>query len=190
MNTIPNILTFFRLILIPFFLVAFYLPFEWAYFASAAIFVIAAVTDYFDGYLARRLKQTSPFGAFLDPVADKVMVTTTLVVLVEHYDSVWISLPAIIMVGREVVISALREWMAEIGSRASVAVNKWGKYKTASQMLAITGLLWQYQPWMVFLAKILLGVAAILTIWSMVTYLKAAWPYLKGENSDDLTRKS
>lgn len=190
MNTIPNILTLFRLILIPFFIVAFYLPVQWAYITSAAIFVLAAVTDYFDGYLARRLQQTSPFGAFLDPVADKVMVTTTLVILVEHYDSVWITLPAVIMVGREVVISALREWMAEIGSRASVAVNKWGKYKTASQMLAITGLLWQYQPWMILAAEALLYVAAILTIWSMITYIRAAWPYLRGENSDDLAKKS
>lgn len=189
MNTIPNILTFFRLLLIPFFVVAFYLPFQGAYFVSAGIFVLAAATDYLDGFLARRLKQTSPFGAFLDPVADKVIVTTTLVVLVQHYHSIWISLPAMIMVGREVVISALREWMAEIGSRSSVAVNKLGKYKTTAQMVSITGLLWQYEPWMIFLAKILLYIAAVLTIWSMVTYLKAAWPFLTGQNGNESEAK-
>lgn len=182
MKTIPNILTLFRLILIPFFLITFYLPFHWAYMVSAAIFALAAVTDYFDGFLARRLKQTSPFGAFLDPVADKVMVTTTFVVLVQHYDSLWISFPAMIVIGREVVISALREWMAELGSRASVKVSKMGKYKTTAQMTAITGLLWQYQPWMVLASKALLYVAVILTIWSMVLYLKAAWPYLMNKN--------
>ncbi|MFM2477405.1 CDP-diacylglycerol--glycerol-3-phosphate 3-phosphatidyltransferase [Celerinatantimonas sp. MCCC 1A17872] len=186
MNTIPNILTVFRLFLIPFFLVAFYIPVHWAYFASAAIFVVAAVTDYFDGFLARRLKQTSPFGAFLDPVADKVMVTTTLVVLVEHYDSIWISLPAMVVIGREVVISALREWMAELGSRASVAVSKLGKYKTAAQMTAITGLLWQYQPWMVSASKVLLYIAVVLTIWSMVSYLRAAWPFLTGQKKSNI----
>ncbi|MFM2483661.1 CDP-diacylglycerol--glycerol-3-phosphate 3-phosphatidyltransferase [Celerinatantimonas yamalensis] len=190
MKTIPNILTLFRLILIPFFLVAFYLPVPWAYTASAAIFVLAAFTDYLDGFLARRLKQTTAFGAFLDPVADKVMVTTTLVVLVEHYDSIWISLPAMVVIGREVVISALREWMAELGSRASVAVNKLGKYKTAAQMASITGLLWQYQPWMVIGSKILLYFAVLLTIWSMIAYIKAAWPYLTGQKQSELHEKS
>lgn len=180
MKTLPNLLTTFRLILIPFFAVVFYLPVSWAYFAAALIFVVAAITDYFDGYFARKLEQTSPFGAFLDPVADKVMVATALIMLVAHYHSIWVTIPALIMIGREVIISALREWMAQMGKRDSVAVNSLGKYKTTAQMTAIIALLWQLYPWMIQLGMVTLYVATILTIWSMLTYLKAAWPSLKG----------
>lgn len=181
MKTLPNLLTSFRLILIPFFAVAFYLPVTWAYFAAALLFVIAAITDYFDGYFARKLKQTTPFGAFLDPVADKLMVVTALVMLVGHYHLIWVTIPALIMIARELIISALREWMAEIGQRSSVAVNSLGKYKTTAQMTSLIALLWQAQDWMFWLGIVALYVATILTIWSMVTYLKAAWPIMRAQ---------
>ena len=172
--SIPNILSFVRLILIPFFVIAFYLPYEWSPFATALIFFIAGVTDWFDGYLARRLNQTTRFGAFIDPVADKLMVATALVLVVEHYHSVWVTIPAVTMIGREIMISALREWMAEIGKRASVAVSWVGKVKTASQMFALLMLLWRPYEWTVWLGYISLYAAMVLTYWSMIQYLLAA----------------
>jgi CDP-diacylglycerol--glycerol-3-phosphate 3-phosphatidyltransferase len=110
---IPTLLTLFRVILIPFFVLAFYLPVVWAPFACALIFLVAAVTDWFDGYLARRWNQSTRFGAFLDPVADKVMVAIAMVLVAEHYHTWWVTLPAATMIGREIIISALREWMAD-----------------------------------------------------------------------------
>lgn len=178
MLNIPNLLTLFRLVLIPVFVVVFYFPVEWSYFAAAVFFVLAAITDWFDGYLARKLNQTTPFGAFLDPVADKVMVATALVLIVEHYSSIFVTIPAIIMIGREILISALREWMAELGKRASVAVGMAGKWKTTIQMMSLTGLIWQYNIWMIWLSYALLYVAVILTFYSMMQYLKAAKPEL------------
>ncbi|ABR75051.1 CDP-diacylglycerol--glycerol-3-phosphate 3-phosphatidyltransferase [Actinobacillus succinogenes] len=177
----PTFLTLFRVVLIPFFIIAFYLPVEWSPFAATAVFFIASITDWFDGYLARKWKQTTRFGAFLDPVADKVIVATALVLVVEYYHVFWITIPAIIMISREIIISALREWMAEIGSRTAVAVSWIGKVKTTAQMLALGGLLWRYNSVMEILAIILLYVAAILTIWSMLQYLKAAKSYLLDE---------
>ncbi|MDG2942908.1 CDP-diacylglycerol--glycerol-3-phosphate 3-phosphatidyltransferase [Exercitatus varius] len=174
----PTFLTLFRVVLIPFFIIAFYLPVTWSPFAATAIFFIASITDWFDGYLARKWKQTTRFGAFLDPVADKVIVAAALVLVVEYYHAFWITIPAIIMISREIIISALREWMAEIGSRTTVAVSWIGKVKTTAQMLALGGLLWRYNPTMEILAIILLYVAAILTIWSMLQYLKAAKSHL------------
>ncbi|GKX54924.1 CDP-diacylglycerol--glycerol-3-phosphate 3-phosphatidyltransferase [Leminorella grimontii] len=171
---IPTLLTLFRVILIPFFVLAFYLPYTWAPLACASIFVIAAVTDWFDGFLARKWKQTTRFGAFLDPVADKVMVATALVLVVEHYSVWWISLPAATMIAREIIISALREWMAEIGKRSSVAVSWIGKVKTMAQMMALIGLLWRPNQWVEVLGFVLLYIAAILTFWSMFQYLKAS----------------
>ena len=162
---IPIFLTMFRVILIPFFVIAFYLPIESSPFITTFIFFIAGVTDWLDGYLARKWKQTTRFGAFLDPVADKVMVVT-----------------AIIMISREIIISALREWMAELGERSKVAVSWWGKWKTTAQMLALGGLLWRYNNYMEIAAIILLYIAAILTVWSMLQYLQAA----KGSLLDDL----
>lgn len=170
----PTFLTLFRVVLIPFFIIAFYLPVEWAPFAATAIFFVASITDWFDGYLARKWKQTTRFGAFLDPVADKVIVAAALVLIVEYYHAFWITLPAIVMIAREIIISALREWMAEIGSRATVAVSWVGKVKTTAQMLALGGLLWRQAPWMEIAGFVLLYIAAILTIWSMLQYLKAA----------------
>ncbi|RKF19710.1 CDP-diacylglycerol--glycerol-3-phosphate 3-phosphatidyltransferase [Alginatibacterium sediminis] len=179
MNNIPNILTMFRVVLIPVFLVCFYLPTENAGFWSALVFTFAAFTDYLDGYLARRLGQSTPFGAFLDPVADKLMVAAALVVIAEYFQSPWVTVPAIVMISREIVISALREWMAELGKRGNVAVSSLGKYKTTFQMIAITALLWNGYQWMTVIGTVLLFIAMVLTLWSMVVYLRAAWPTLR-----------
>nr|WP_294107645.1 CDP-diacylglycerol--glycerol-3-phosphate 3-phosphatidyltransferase [Providencia sp.] len=172
---IPTWLTLFRVILIPFFVLAFYLQVSWGPFACALIFVIAAVTDWFDGFLARLWKQTTKFGAFLDPVADKVMVATALVLVTESYDVWYITLPAATMIAREIIISSLREWMAEIGKRSSVAVSWIGKFKTTAQMMSLVGLLWRPNPLIENLSIALMYVAAILTFWSMFQYLMAAW---------------
>lgn len=172
---IPTLLTLFRVVLIPFFVLAFYLPFVWAPLLCAFIFVVAAVTDWFDGFLARRLKQTTRFGAFLDPVADKVMVAVALVLVAEHYHAWWITLPAATMIAREIIISALREWMAEIGKRSHVAVSWVGKVKTTAQMLALVGLLWRPERMVEGAGIIALYIAAVLTFWSMFQYLSAAW---------------
>lgn len=176
---LPNILTMSRIVMIPVFVVIFYLPAQWSYLVSAAIFALAGATDWLDGYLARKLDQSTPFGAFLDPVADKLMVAVALTVLIEEHASLILTVPATIIIGREIVISALREWMAEMGSRASVAVSYIGKIKTTAQMVAIITLL-AFPPG-VFGAWIgtgLLYLAAVLTLWSMFLYLKAAWPDL------------
>ncbi|MCL1048107.1 CDP-diacylglycerol--glycerol-3-phosphate 3-phosphatidyltransferase [Shewanella abyssi] len=178
---IPIALTLFRLLLLPVFVVLFYMPDSWALFAAAFVFWLAAVTDALDGYAARKLKQSTRFGAFLDPVADKIMVTTALVLLVAQYDSVWLTLPALFMIGREIVISALREWMAEIGKRGAVAVSWIGKYKTAAQMTAITGLIWQPNDFIIYSAFGLFYVATVLTFWSMMSYIMAAWGDLTAE---------
>ena len=171
---IPIFLTIFRVILIPFFVIAFYLPIESSPFITTFIFFIAGVTDWLDGYLARKWKQTTRFGAFLDPVADKVLVAVAFVCVVEYYHTWWITIPVCIMIAREIIISALREWMAELGSRSKVAVSWLGKVKTTSQMLALGGLLWRYNIYMEVAAIVLLYIAAILTIWSMLQYLTAA----------------
>ena len=180
--TIPNSLTLARILLIPILVVVFYLPFDWTGLAAAMIFSAAAMTDWFDGYLARKLNQFSDFGAFLDPVADKLMVAVALVVLLERYPHLWFSLPAMIIIGREIVISALREWMAEIGKRTSVAVSYVGKVKTALQMIAIIILLAQTSldnSWVELIGFAALYVAAGLTLWSMLVYIRAAWPDFK-----------
>lgn len=180
---IPNLLTLLRIVLIPVFVLVFYLPYSWAPYWAGFIFALAAVTDWFDGYLARRLDQQSPFGAFLDPVADKLMVAVALVMIVEAYANPLITIPAIIIIGREIVISALREWMAELGKRGSVAVSYVGKVKTTLQMAAIFFLvLAQPGSTLAWAAIVTLYVAAALTLWSMIEYLKAAWSDL----TDDL----
>jgi len=180
---IPNWLTFLRIILIPVFVLVFYLPFEGNHIVAALIFTVAALTDWLDGYLARSLHQVSKLGAFLDPVADKLIVTTALVLLVGEKDLPFLAIPAAVIVGREIVVSALREWMAEIGNRTSVAVSFLGKIKTTAQMAALV-LLLAYKPggrleWLVTPGYILLYVAAFLTLWSMCIYLKAAWRDLR-----------
>jgi CDP-diacylglycerol--glycerol-3-phosphate 3-phosphatidyltransferase len=180
---IPNTLTILRILLIPVLVIVFYMPFENHLLVAAGIFAAAAVTDWFDGYLARRLGQMTAFGAFLDPVADKLMVAIALVLLVERHDTLLFTLAACVIIGREIVISALREWMAELGKRTSVAVSYIGKVKTAFQMVAITGLL-AIDPatdegWLLALCYLVLYAAAVLTLWSMVVYLRAAWVVIK-----------
>jgi len=178
---IPNALTIFRIILIPVFVLVFYLPFEWSFVASACVFWLAGFTDFLDGYLARKLDQSTPFGAFLDPVADKLMVVIALGLLIERFNIWYFTLPALVIIGREILISALREWMAEIGERNSVAVSMVGKAKTMLQMLAIFLFLFVQAPtgWVYYIALLTLYVSVVLTLWSMTVYLKAAWPKLK-----------
>ena len=180
---IPNTLTILRILLIPILVIVFYAPFENHLLVAAGIFAAAAVTDWFDGYLARRLGQMTAFGAFLDPVADKLMVAIALVLLVERHDTLLFTLAACVIIGREIVISALREWMAELGRRTSVAVSYIGKVKTGFQMVAITGLLAinpaTDESWLLALCYLVLYAAAVLTLWSMVVYLRAAWVVIK-----------
>jgi CDP-diacylglycerol--glycerol-3-phosphate 3-phosphatidyltransferase len=177
---IPNLLTLLRVLLIPFFILLFYMPFSWSYWATASVFAIAAITDWLDGYLARKWQQSTPFGAFLDPVADKLMVAVALVLLVAEHGNLWLTIPATVIIGREIVVSALREWMAELGARAHVAVSNLGKWKTAAQMVALVILLANPPHFtiIVLLGYVLLIIAAALTLWSMVQYLLAAWPHL------------
>ncbi|MFZ2209344.1 MAG: CDP-diacylglycerol--glycerol-3-phosphate 3-phosphatidyltransferase [Porticoccaceae bacterium] len=180
MINLPTSLTLLRVVLIPLLVVVFYLPWRWHYLAAAGIFALAGFTDWADGYLARRLGQETRFGAFLDPVADKLIVVVALVVLLQRQATLAFALPTMIIIGRELLISALREWMAELGQRASVAVSGIGKVKTTLQMVAITGLLVFDRdgsfPALNLVALGLLYGAALLTLWSMVIYLRAAWP--------------
>lgn len=183
--TLANQLTLFRILLIPVFVAVFYLPYSWSYPVSAAIFGIAAITDWLDGYVARKYNQSTAFGAFLDPVADKLMVVVALVLLTSVHPSAWFAVPAAVIVGREIVISALREWMAEMGARASVAVSYIGKVKTTAQMTSIIVLLAfnpeDYYGFTTF-GYLLLYTAAFLTLWSMIIYIRAALPTLLAEN--------
>ncbi len=181
--TFANQLTLLRIIFIPLFVIVFYLPVSWAHVACALIFTVAAITDWLDGYVARKYNQSTPFGAFLDPVADKLMVAIALLLLVSiHHDSAWFVAAAAVIVGREIIISALREWMAELGQRASVAVSYIGKVKTTLQMIAIIFLLTDLHQ-LYNLGYIALAGAAGLTLWSMVLYLRAASPFLLANSS-------
>ncbi|MFA5630803.1 MAG: CDP-diacylglycerol--glycerol-3-phosphate 3-phosphatidyltransferase [Porticoccaceae bacterium] len=184
MWNLPNLLTFLRILLIPLLVLVYYLPIEGRYLLAAAIFALAAVTDWFDGYLARKLDQTTAFGAFLDPVADKLIVAVALVILVQSRPELLVVLPTMIIIGREILISALREWMAEMGRRTSVAVSMLGKVKTTLQMIAIMLLLLadpSQGGLFNTLGILMLYAAAILTLWSMILYLSAAWPRLTGK---------
>jgi len=179
---IPNLITVFRLLVIPIFVIAFYWPTHYSFYISALVFALAAFTDWLDGYLARRLNQVSSLGAFLDPVADKLMVAVALVLLVDAYSTPYLALPAAIIIGREIAISALREWMAELGQSKKVAVSYLGKLKTASQMLAIILLLSQNPKHPTILGSfgfVLLYLAVLLTLASMFMYLRAAWEQVK-----------
>jgi len=181
---IPNILTLLRIVLIPVFVCIFYLPADvfpahLVNLSATVVFALATVTDWLDGYLARRLNQTSAFGAFLDPVADKLMVAAALIVLVE-FDRVG-AIVALIIIGREIAISALREWMASVGESKSVAVAMIGKFKTGFQMAAILFLLYHDPLWLLdaqLVGTILIYIAAFLTLLSMAYYIKAAWPQI------------
>ncbi len=172
-----------RIALVPVLVVFFYLPFHWANVACVVVFVLAAVTDWADGYVARRMGQMSRFGAFLDPVADKIMVATALILLVQKQESyeVIFAIASAVIVGREIAISALREWLAEVGQRSLVKVSWLGKMKTGFQMTAIGFLLYHdnigWVP-MALLGELLLYTAAALTLWSMWTHLTSAWPVI------------
>lgn len=191
----PNILTLLRISVVPLLVVFFYLPTWWGHLAAAIVFAIASITDWLDGYLARYLKQSTKLGAFLDPVADKLMVCISLVIIVAEptfqfvtvtnavvsIPSAVITIPAAIIVAREIIVSALREWMAELGKRKSVAVTSLGKLKTSVQMMALVVMLYcdnSTTASIVFTGYLLLYIAAVLTVWSMFIYLKAAWAEL------------
>lgn len=181
---LPNALTWFRIVAIPLVVVVFYLPVPWSRPAAGVLFALAGVTDYVDGYLARRLNQTSRFGAFLDPVADKLIVSTALVLLVQRDPTIVLAVVAGIIIGREITVSALREWMTLIGARAHVAVTFFGKWKTTLQIVGISLMLYQKPIGHVELYPIglaVLFIAAGLTIWSMLDYLRAAWPMMVRE---------
>lgn len=185
MYTLPNLITMFRVVLIPVFVIVYFLDWRWAHEAAAFIFWLAAITDWFDGYLARKLKQSSAFGAFLDPVADKLIVATALIMITHTYQTLWITMPAIILLSREVYVSSLREWMGQMGLSSNVKVSFIGKCKTTAQMLALIGLLsgmeyfLDFRIFWVSLGYILLYAATILSLWSMWVYTAAAVPALK-----------
>lgn len=188
---LPNALTLFRIALLPVMVAVFYLhdaisgvPLRAANATAAGVFVLASLTDWLDGWLARRFNQASAFGAFLDPVADKLMVAVTLFLLVQSHPTALLAITAAVIVGREIAVSALREWMAFVGERSRVRVQLIGKIKTVVQIIAIIVLLLERDKgaqllrfWLV--GETLLVIAAILTIWSGLAYLRAAWPALR-----------
>jgi CDP-diacylglycerol--glycerol-3-phosphate 3-phosphatidyltransferase len=180
---IPNVLTVGRILAVPLVVALFYWTSNpWADPLAAFVFIMAAITDWIDGYLARRLGVTTPLGAFLDPVADKLMVATALVLLVSK-DPHWvIVISAMIIVGREITVSALREWMAQLGAHAKVAVSSLGKWKTIVQMTGLSFMVYRNDLFglpIYEMGKVMLVVAAVLTLWSMVSYMRAAWPELR-----------
>jgi CDP-diacylglycerol---glycerol-3-phosphate 3-phosphatidyltransferase len=179
---LPNSLTLGRMIAVPLVVVLFYWSSPWGDPLAAFVFILAAITDWIDGYLARKLGSTTPLGEFLDPVADKLMVTTALILLVAH-DQHWIIVvSAMVIVGREIAVSALREWMAQLGARAKVAVSSLGKWKTILQMVGLSFMMYRLDLLGLPIYRLgvgLLVIAAALTLWSMVAYLKAAWPELR-----------
>lgn len=179
---IPLILTAARIMAIPVIALIYLLPFSWAHPVAAILLALAAFTDWLDGYLARSWSQMTQLGAFLDPVADKLLVAVALVMVLSSHLIPYLGVPAAIIIGREIAISALREWMSIIGKRVSVKVSIIAKYKTAIQMLSLILLVWYHPASSVYVkwtAAILLYIAAILTMWSMCIYLKAAWPDLR-----------
>jgi CDP-diacylglycerol--glycerol-3-phosphate 3-phosphatidyltransferase len=188
---LPTWLTLFRVGLLPVMVAAFSLPYPGHNITAAIVFILAAFTDWLDGYLARRMNLTSAFGAFLDPVADKLMVAVTLFLLVQsHPNAGWsgivMAITAAIIVGREISVSALREWMAEIGMSATVKVAFVGKLKTVMQMVALVVLIVQHEKEasalrLYHIGEALLVIAGVLTIWSGLYYLRAAWPMLRGD---------
>lgn len=187
---LPTWLTLFRVALLPVMVLVFYLPFPGHNITAAIVFVLAAITDWLDGYLARRMNLTSAFGAFLDPVADKLMVAVTLFMLVESHRGGWpgvlMAITSAVIVGREISVSALREWMAEIGMRATIKVAFIGKLKTVMQMVALVVLIVQHEKAaealrLYHIGEGLLVIAGVLTIWSGLYYLRAAWPFLRDD---------
>ena len=181
--TEPNVLTWLRILAIPLVVVLFYMPYQWSDPAAGLLFAAAGITDSLDGYYARKLGQTSRLGAFLDPVADKLIVAVALVLLVSKDPRAIVVLMAVVIIGREIAISALREWMAEIGQRRKVAVSSLGKLKTILQIVGLSMMLIRWDVWFLptyNLGVILTAIAAVLTVLSAIDYLRAAWPDLKG----------
>lgn len=175
---VPISITLLRIAAIPIVALLYLLPFTWSNAAAALVFIVAALTDWLDGFLARMLSQVTDFGAFLDPVADKLLVSVSLVIILGVRPGIWLAIPTAIIIGREIAISALREWMAELGKKAGVKVRYIGKIKTVSQMLALILLLWYSDVDPVVLkwaGPVLLWIAAALTVWSMFIYLAVAW---------------
>ena len=180
---LPNTLTWMRILMIPAILVLFNMPYWWKDPAACAAFALAGITDSLDGYYARKWGQTSRLGAFLDPVADKLIVTAALVLIVSKDPRWFVVIAAIVIIGREIAVSALREWMAEIGARGRIKVSIWGKYKTIMQIVGLSLLLYRRDLFGIPIYKlglVLTGVAAVLTLWSMILYLRLAWPELRG----------
>lgn len=200
---LPNNLTIARIVMIPLFVAIAYFPpamginqptisdnvianmgmYQFSdslirHFLLTFVFILAAITDWLDGYFARKMNISSAFGRFLDPVADKLMVAAALIILVQWHPDIVMAISAIVIISREIAVSALREWMAELGKRTSVAVSQVGKMKTAFQMVAITVLLLNWESLETF-GYLLMLISVVLTLWSMFIYLKAAWPYLK-----------
>ncbi len=181
---LPTNLTLLRIALIPLLAIVFYLPWEYSNIVCTFIFFIAGFTDWLDGYLARKMKLETAFGAFLDPVADKLMVAFVLVLIVQVQASATLAIASAIIIGREIIIASLREWMAEIGQRATVKVSELGKWKTTTQMLAIGFLLYREDLLGLPINSIglyLLYIAAFLTLWTMIIYLSAAYSVLSEE---------
>jgi|SRR5665213_2041648 len=182
---VPNSLTWLRILMIPAILALFYMPYGWANPAACAAFALAGITDSLDGYYARKLGQTSRLGAFLDPVADKLIVTAALVLIVSKDPRWFVVITAIVIIGREIAVSALREWMAEIGARGRIKVSVLAKYKTIMQIVGLSFLLFRQDLFglpIYTLGLLLTAVAAVLTLWSMVLYLRLAWPALRGSS--------
>ena len=180
-KNIPNYFTLLRILLVPVIVVFYYLPFASVHVIATVLFILASFTDFLDGFLARRWKVSSGLGAFLDPVADKILVVICLTMLVSQERLSVIVLATLIIVAREMIVSGLREWMAEVGKRAHVAVSYIGKWKTCCQMLAIILLLYSSSTspfWITWTGVVLIYIAAVLTLWSMSMYIKAAWPVL------------
>jgi CDP-diacylglycerol--glycerol-3-phosphate 3-phosphatidyltransferase len=179
---LPNTLTWLRILMIPGVVVLYYLPFWWAHPAAGIGFALAGITDTLDGYFARKLGLTSRLGAFLDPVADKLIVAAALVLIVSA-DSRWfVVIMAIVIIGREIAVSALREWMAEIGARGRIKVSQLAKYKTIMQITGLSMMLFHHPLLGIAIYKlgvVLTAIAAVLTLWSMVLYLRLAWPELR-----------
>ena len=181
---VPNTLTWLRILMIPAILALFYLlPYPWADPAACAAFALAGITDSLDGYYARKLGQTSRLGAFLDPVADKLIVAAALVLIVSKDPRWFVVIVAVVIIGREIAVSALREWMAEIGARGRIKVSMLAKYKTIMQIVGLSLLLFRQNLFGIPTYKVglvLTAIAAVLTLWSMVQYLRLAWPELRG----------
>jgi CDP-diacylglycerol--glycerol-3-phosphate 3-phosphatidyltransferase len=185
-DNLPNVLTIARIVAVPLVIALFYWDHPWSNPLAATVFIAAALTDSLDGFLARKLDITTPLGEFLDPVADKLMVATALVLLVGHDTRPLIVITAAVIIGREITVSALREWMAQLGARGKVAVSGMGKLKTTLQLTGLSMMMFRNDVFglpVYQIGVLLLVLAAVLTLWSMGSYMRAAWPELRGRSA-------